>query len=84
MNQQSKRYHWDKRKRQYVQLQPNEQVKAGRRMRTESGKSTHLRDRDGGKGQYAKWAKQHQSRIAGAGQSEDPKAVAAAKHLTNR
>lgn len=30
-------YHWDKRHRKYVQLQPGEQLRAGKRMRAESG-----------------------------------------------
>ena len=35
-----RRFHWDKRKRQYVQLQPDEGVRASKRVRssTESGK----------------------------------------------
>ena len=35
-----RRFHWDKRKRQYVQLQPDEGVMANKRVRssTESGK----------------------------------------------
>jgi len=32
-------YHWDKRHRKYVQLQPGEQLRAGKRMRAESGAS---------------------------------------------
>ncbi len=30
-------YHWDKRHKKYVQLQPGEEVRAGKRMRAESG-----------------------------------------------
>ncbi len=32
-------YHWDKRHKKYVQLQPGEQLRAGRRIRAESGAS---------------------------------------------
>lgn len=84
MAHQSRRFHWDKRKRQYVQLQPGETVRAGKRHKTEAGKHTKLTAGSGGRGLYAKWAKHNQSRIVAAGQMEDAKSVAAAKGLTDR
>lgn len=30
-------YHWDKRNRKYVQLQPGETMRAGKRMRSDAG-----------------------------------------------
>lgn len=64
---QQRRFHWDKRRRQYVQLQPNEHVQAGKRKRTESGKQ---RAKDGGKptGIYNKWVRSSKLRVPAAGE----------------
>ena len=72
MAQQSRQFHWDKRKRQYIQLQPGEKVKAGKRLKTESGASVAAKK--GPSGLYKKWSKAHQTRIAPVGQMEDEKA----------
>ena len=34
----SRQFHWDKRKRKFVQLGSNEKVQGGKRIKTESGK----------------------------------------------
>ena len=64
-------YHWDKRKRRYIQLQPGEQVRAGKRLKTESGKS--VLGKGEASGVYKKWSKAHQTRIMPVGQKEDEK-----------
>ena len=76
MAKQQRNYHWDKRKRRYVQLQPGEQVMAGKRMRTESGAS--VRGKGEASGLYKKWSKAHQTRIMPVGQQEDDKAPSVA------
>ena len=65
-------YHWDKRKRRYVQLQPGEQVIAGKRLKTESGKS--MRGKQEASGLYKKWSKAHQAKVMPVGQKEDDRA----------
>lgn len=64
-------YHWDKRKRQYIQLQPGEQVVAGKRLKTESGKS--VKGKTEASGLYKKWSRAHQARVMPVGQKEDEK-----------
>jgi hypothetical protein len=72
MASQQRRFHWDKRKRAYVQLQPGERLKAGKRQRVESGALV------GGKAQptgvYERWARATQLRVAAPGDIEDPRA----------
>ncbi|GAB4823750.1 hypothetical protein N2152v2_010796 [Parachlorella kessleri] len=74
MKRQKAQFHWDKRSKKYVKLQPNEVVKAGKRVRTESGGKG--RDAAPG-GLYKKWAKQNRMRVAATGQAEDRAALAA-------
>lgn len=69
MAQQQRRFHWDKRKKQYVQLQPNEQVLAGKRVRTESG--NHAKGEGKSSGLYRKWSKAHHTKILPVGLPED-------------
>ena len=69
MAQQSRRFHWDKRSKKYVQLQPNEQVLAGKRIRTESG--SHAKGEGKSSGLYRKWAKAHHTKIQPVGLPED-------------
>lgn len=77
-----KRHHWDKRKRRYIQLQPKEEVKAGKRLKTESGaKATGP---DAPSGLYQKWVKTNKRRVAHAGEEENGAAAAYSKNLANR
>ena len=78
---QQKRHHWDKRKRRYIQLQPNEEVKAGKRMRTESG--ARGVSEDAPSGLYQKWAKANKRHVV-RGAQEDSSAAAYSKDLANR
>ncbi len=82
MANQSRNWHWDKRKKRYVMLQPGESVTAGKRVRTESGA------RGGGagpSGQYKKWLQSSHKKIALAGEVEaDSAAKAGAADLTGR
>ena len=64
---QQRRFHWDKRRRQYVQLQPNEHVQAGKRKRTESGKQ-RAKDGDKPTGIYNKWVRSSKLRVPAAGE----------------
>ena len=64
-------YHWDKRKGEDIQLQSGEQVRAGKRLKTEVGKS--VLGRDEASALYKKWSKAHQTRIVPVGQKEDGK-----------
>ena len=79
---QQKRHHWDKRKRRYIQLQPKEEVKAGKRMKTESG--AKAKGDDAPSGLYQKWAKAHKRRVATPGEEESGAAAAYSKNLANR
>ncbi|KAL4420282.1 hypothetical protein ABPG77_005622 [Micractinium sp. CCAP 211/92] len=53
-------YHWDKRSKKYVKLQAGETVKAGKRLKTESG----AKGSKGPTGIYEKWAKKTRLRVA--------------------
>ena len=77
MASQQRRFHWDKRKRQYVQLQPGEKLKAGKRMRVESGALVAGKAQPSG--MYERWSRATQLRVAAPGDIEDP----AAKQPTN-
>lgn len=83
MASQQKRHHWDKRKRRYIQLQPKEEVKAGKRLKTESGAKSAGGD-DAPSGLYQKWVKTNKRRVAPAGQEENGAAAAYSKNLANR
>ena len=69
---QQRRFHWDKRKRAYVQLQSGEQVKAGKRMRVESGALVAGKAQPSG--MYQRWSRATQLRVAAPGDLEDPSA----------
>ena len=66
MASQQRRYHWDARKRKYIQMQPDEEVKAGKR-----------RVRDGSKqkqqetGLYKKWVKHSKMQMPRTGEALD-------------
>ena len=77
-----KRHHWDKRKRRYIQLQPKEEVKAGKRLKTESG--ARAIGQDAPSGLYQKWVKTNKRRVAHAGEEENGAAAAYSKNLANR
>ena len=77
-----KRHHWDKRKRRYIQLQPKEEVKAGKRLKTESGAKANGPDTPSGL--YQKWVKTNKRRVAHAGEEENGAAAAYSKNLANR
>ena len=72
MASQQRRFHWDKRKRAYVQLQSGEQVKAGKRMRVESGALVAGKAQPSG--MYQRWSRATQLRVAAPGDLEDPSA----------
>lgn len=77
-----KRHHWDKKKRRYIQLQPKEEIKAGKRLKTESGaKAT---GDDGPSGLYQKWAKANKKRVTHTGEEESGAGAAYSKNLANR
>ena len=78
---QQRRFHWDKRKRAYVQLQSGEQVKAGKRMRVESGALVAGKAQPSG--MYQRWSRATQLRVAAPGDLEDPSAKPHA-NLANR
>lgn len=80
MAQQARQYHWDKRKRRYIQLQPGEQLKAGKRTKAEVGAGA----RKGPSGLYKKWSRAHQSRVAPVGQMEDSKASSLGSGVKDR
>ena len=82
MASQQKRHHWDKRKRRYIQLQPKEEVKAGKRLKTESGAKTA--GDDAPSGLYQEWVKTNKRRVAPAGEEENGAAAAYSKNLANR
>ncbi len=63
---QQRRFHWDKRKRRYIQLQPNEKVQAGKRKRTESGKLGQKGDAPSGL--YKKWVRSSKLRVPATGE----------------
>ncbi|KAF5837577.1 putative ATP-dependent RNA-helicase [Dunaliella salina] len=70
MNQQRRQYHWDKRKRKYVQVSGDDARAKGssKKIRTESGKTI---DKDkAGKGIYARWVKSQHQRVAPVGTQE--------------
>ena len=85
---QRKRYHWDKRKKAYVQLQPGEDVDvAGRRPRSESGakeKSGKQKKEKGSTGSFQRWAKANRVKLPAAGQHEGTAGFADSKHLKDR
>ena len=82
MASQQKRHHWDKRKRRYIQLQPKEEVKAGKRLKTESG--ARAVGGDAPSGLYQKWVKTNKRRVGHAGEEENGAAAAYSKNLANR
>ncbi|CAL8470205.1 g9747 [Coccomyxa elongata] len=63
---QQRKFHWDKRKRRYIQLQPNEKVQAGKRKRTESGKLGQKGDAPSGL--YKKWVRSSKLRVPATGE----------------
>ena len=77
-----KRHHWDKKKRRYIQLQPKEEIKAGKRLKTESGAKTT--GDDAPSGLYQKWAKANKKRVTHAGEEESGASAAYSKNLANR
>ena len=64
-NRKRAQYHWDKRKRRYIKLQPGAVVKAGK-VKNESGKRIISSDT----GSYMRWEKQTHKSIPSAGAAE--------------
>ncbi|KDD71708.1 hypothetical protein H632_c4526p0, partial [Helicosporidium sp. ATCC 50920] len=57
-------FHWDKRSKRYVQLQPSERLLAGKRQREKPG----VKKKDSkAKGIYAKWSKRTRLSVGGVG-----------------
>lgn len=79
MRAQQRQYHWDKRKKRYVQIQGAEMSKGTKRIRTESGKSMEMEKME--KGLYKKWVKYNKQRVATRGEEDD---VRVAQDLAKR
>lgn len=75
-------YHWDKRSKNYIKLQPGEMVKAGKRVTA----SKKLKTSKEGTGLYAKWAKKNKVHVAPGQHRDDEssKAAALSNALTGR
>ena len=87
MLEQRKRYHWDKRKKAYVQLQPGEDLDvAGRRGKSESGAKQHAgkKKEKGSTGSFQRWAKANRVKLPAAGEYEGAAGFADNKHLKDR
>lgn len=79
---QARNWHWDKRKKRYIMLQPGETVTAGKRGRSESGVKSK---RDAAStGLYRKWMKSSQQKVAAPGDLEEPSSSAQAPDLSKR
>jgi ATP-dependent RNA helicase DDX54/DBP10 len=74
MASQKRRYHFDKRKRRYVQLQPDETVQAGKRRRTDSGVVTKCGAAAEPAGLYKTWMRKSRLRVPAVGELADSKA----------
>eukprot|EP00803_Ostreobium_quekettii_P005085 evm.model.scf_2506.1 EVM.evm.TU.scf_2506.1 scf_2506:380-9034(+) len=70
-----RRYHWDKRHRKYVCLQPSEIVKGGKRVLNESG--VRIDQKNGRRGIYEDWVRRNKTRLAAPGLEEDKRAAVA-------
>ena len=87
MLEQRRRFHWDKKKKAYVQLQPGEDLDvAGRRGRSESGAKQQLgkKKKEGSTGSFQRWAKANRVRLPAAGEHEGAAGFANNKHLKDR
>ncbi|PSC71287.1 DEAD-box ATP-dependent RNA helicase 29 [Micractinium conductrix] len=71
--QQKASFYWDKSGKKYVKLHPGEKIKAGKRVRTESGAKAASK---GPSGLYEKWSKKTRLRVATGGAEESAAAVA--------
>jgi hypothetical protein len=71
MASQKRRYHWDARKRKYIQMQPDEEVRAGRR-KVKDG----MRIKQLGTGLYKKWVKQNKMQMPRPGEASEAAAPA--------
>lgn len=83
MAQQSRQYHWDKRKRRYVQLQPGEQLRGGKRQKRDAAGPGGGKPAEPG-ALYKKWAKAHGARVAAVGQAEDREATKLGSGVADR
>lgn len=87
MMDQRKKYHWDKRKKAYVQLQPGEDIDvAGRRGRSESGAKQQAgkKKKEGSTGSFQRWAKANRVRLPAAGEHEGAAGFADNKQMKDR
>lgn len=84
LSQQARQFHWDKRKRRYIQLQPGEQLKAGKRMKGGNNGLTPAKKSKEGVGLYKKWSRAHQTKVTPVGQLEDSKAGSISSGLADR
>ncbi len=66
MASQQRRYHWDSRKRKYVQMQPDEEVKAGKRKAKDGSKIKQHET-----GLYKKWVKHSKMQMPRTGEAVD-------------
>ena len=66
MASQQRRFHWDSRKRRYIQMQPGEEVKAGKR-RAKDGSAAKQHET----GLYKKWMKHSKMRMPTAGEDTE-------------
>lgn len=64
----SSAWHWDKKGKKYVKLQKNESIKAGKRVRNESG-AVLSKDKQNLGTTYERWAKRTKMAVGGGGES---------------
>ena len=70
----SAEWHWDKKAKKYIRLNKNEVMKAGKRVKSESG----IKTKEGSTGMYQKWAKKTKISIgSGTGAERSAKLAAA-------
>eukprot|EP00884_Botryococcus_braunii_P015329 jgi/Botrbrau1/247/Bobra.0022s0221.1 len=78
---QARNWHWDKRKKRYIMLQPGEKVAGGKRVRSESGAKAVTGTSSG---LYNKWMKSSQRKVALPGDLELPSAGGLPSDLSKR
>ena len=66
MASQKRRYHWDARKRKYIQMQPDEEVRAGKRKVKDGGKTKQQET-----GLYKKWVKHSKMQMPRLGEASE-------------
>lgn len=65
MASQQRKYHWDSRKRKYIQMQPEEEVRAGKR----KARDGSAREKQHETGLYKKWMKHSKMQMPRTGEA---------------